>query len=409
MPAQTDADDRPSGIRDRRAHRADRGYCIATAQDKSRDLNSQEMELITGARERITAVTAQLDPLREASRIAIESRHRTRQLTQDLDDARRRGGLSAPGPVEYRSAGQYVADLYLATMGDEGAQTRTEVFNRAAAHQTTADNPGLLPENIVGPIVNFVDQNRPIVGVIGPTDLGTGSWAYARITQHTQVGAQSGGEKTELASRKMTITKTADRRARRHGRLRQRSVDKDINRTSPAILDMVINDLAGQYAIRPRPPPPRLLTAAAQVGPIIPTTPTAASIATAIWGAAGSVFAATKGQGRTVIALSPDQLGIIGPIFPNVNPTNAFSGGFQAADIASGQVGSLSGLSVVMSAGLATDTILVFSTAAVACYEHKYGNLQVVEPSVWGVQVGYAGDFETVVIEPTAVVRVTTA
>ena len=49
-----------------------------------------------------------------------------------------------------------------------------EVFHRAAAHQTTADNPGLLPESIVAPIVNFVDTSRPIVSAIGPQDLGTG-------------------------------------------------------------------------------------------------------------------------------------------------------------------------------------------------------------------------------------------
>ena len=66
-------------------------------------------------------------------------------------------------------------------------------------------------------------------------------------------------------------------------------------------------------------------------------------------------------------------------------------------------------MQVVMSAGLAADTILVFSTAAVRAFEARYGALQVVEPSVWGVQVGYAGDFETVVIEATGVVRVTTA
>ena len=47
-----------------------------------------------------------------------------------------------------------------------------------------------------------------------------------------------------------------------------------------------------------------------------------------------------------------------------------------------------------MSAGLAAGQILVFSTAAVKAFEYRYGNLQVVEPSVWGVQVGYAGDFD---------------
>ena len=184
---------------------------------------------------------------------------------------------------------------------------------------------------------------------------------------------------------------------------------QDINRTSPQILDMVISDLAGQYAIQTETATATDLTAAATAGPIIPASPTAANIATAIFTAAGSVFAATKGQGRTVIALSPDQLGIIGPIFPGVNPQNAYSTGFTAGDIASGTVGNLSGLTVVMSAGLAVDTILVFSTASVRCFEARYGALQVVEPSVWGVQVGYAGDFETVVVEPTAIVKVTTA
>ena len=42
--------------------------------------------------------------------------------------------------------------------------------------------------------------DRPLVGVIAPIDLGTGSWSYARVTQHTQVAKQT-GEKTELAHR----------------------------------------------------------------------------------------------------------------------------------------------------------------------------------------------------------------
>ena len=79
---------------------------------------------------------------------------------------------------------------------------------------------------------------------------------------------------------------------------------------------MVINDLAGQYAIQTEAAAATDLTAAATAGPVIPATPTAANINTAIWGGRGSVFTATQGQGRTVIALSPDQLGIIAPLFP---------------------------------------------------------------------------------------------
>ena len=377
---------------------------IDAAQEKGRDLSSEEMELYTRARDRMKVLEGQMEPLREGAKIASDSARRTAELQEAFAVARNPNLLS--GVVEYRSAGAYVVEQYMAAMGDDDSQRRLEMFQRAAAHQTTADNPGLLPETIVGPIVNFVDQSRPLVAAIGPQDLGTGSWAYARVTQHTQVGVQS-AEKAELPSRKMTITKTPLVAPTYGGYVNVSR--QDISRTSPQILDMVIADLSGQYAIQTEAAAATDLTAAATAGPAIPATPTAANVATAIYTAAGSVFTATQGQGRTVIALSPDQLGIIAPLFPGVNPTNAFSSGFNAGDLAFGSVGAISGLQVVMSAGFAADTILVFSTAAVRCFEARYGALQVVEPSVWGVQVGYAGDFETVVIEATGVVRVTTA
>jgi len=371
---------------------------VGAAHDADRDLSSQDMEMITGARSRISELAGQLNPLRETSRLSIESRRRAVEIDAELQGHRRMGA------VEYRSAGAYVADLYYGQLGDRDAQNRMEIFNRAAAHQTTADNPGLLPETIVAPIINYIAVARPICSTLGPTDLGSGAWSYARVTQHTQVAKQA-GEKTELASRKMTITKTALGADTFGGYV---NVSKqDINRTSPAILDMVIADLAEQYGIATELEAGTVLTAAATAGPTIPTgTPTPAAVASAIWTAAGSVFAATKGQGRTVVAVSPDMLGLIGPIFPPVNPTNAYSSGFTLP-MGSGEQGNIAGLSIIMSAGLAAGTILVYSTAAAKAFEYRYGNLQVVEPSVWGVQVGYAGDFDAVVVEPTGVVKVT--
>ena len=377
---------------------------VAAAQEQGRDLRKEELELIERASERMTKIETQMGPLREGARIAAESGKRTAELRQMYEAAR--DPRAALANVEYRSAGAYVADMYWAYRGDEDAIARTELYNRVAAHQTTADNPGLLPEQIVGPIVNFVDESRPIVNVIGPQDLGTGSWAYARITQHTQVAQQS-AEKAELASRKMTITKTPITAPTYGGYVNVSR--QDINRTSPQILDMVIADLSGQYSIQTEAAAATDLTAAAQTGPIIPTTPTTDDVSAAVWGAVGTVFTATKGQGRTVLVMSPDQLGILGPLFPPVNPTNGQGTGFSAGGIAAGPVGVISGIVSIMSAGLAADTILVFSTAAVRCFEARYGNLQVVEPSVMGVQVGYAGDFETAIIEPTGIVRVTTA
>lgn len=376
---------------------------VEGAQQAARDLSAEEMELYTRANDRMKVLEGQMVPLRDAARISADSTRRSAELAQAFS-ANRNPALAA---TEYRTAGAYVADLYLARIGDDDANRRLEMFHRVAAHQTTADNPGMLPETIVGPLVNFVDGARPLVGAIGPVDLGPGSWSYARVTVHTQVGKQS-AEKTELPSRKMTITKTPLAADTYGGYV---NVSKqDINRSSPAILDMIINDLAGQYAVETENVAADVLEAAAVAGTTtIPATPTGLGIASAIWGAAGQVFAATRGQGRVVVAVAPDRLGMIGPLFPGVNPQNAFSTGFNASGIAQGEQGNISGLTVVMSAGLSAGRILVFSTASVKAFEFKYGNLQVVEPSVWGVQVGYAGDFDVAVIEPTAIVNVTTA
>jgi HK97 family phage major capsid protein len=374
---------------------------VEKAQEENRDLNSNEMELYTRAADRMGELEKQLEPLRESARIAATSQRRTAEITEQFERARASSGV---GKVEYRSAGAYIADMYYAQLGDVEAGQRMDVYTRAAAHQTTADNPGLLPETIVAPLVNFIEVARPLVNTIGVTDLGSGAWSYARVTQHTQVAKQA-GEKTELASRKMLITKTPLGADTFGGYV---NVSKqDINRSSPAILDMVINDLAEQYAIETEEEAADVLWAAAVAGPAIPTGPaTGAGVATAIWTAAGQVFAATKGQGRTVVAVSPDMYGMLGPVFPPINPTNAYSSGFGTPSV-QGDQGSIAGLTVVMSAGLDTGQVLVFSTAAAKCFEYRYGNLQVVEPSVWGVQVGYAGDFDAVVIEPAGVVKVT--
>jgi len=373
---------------------------VSGAQDANRDLNAPEMEMIGTARKRISELGEQLDPLREQSKLAIENRNRLRDIDKELG-ARRHAGTT--GPVEYRSAGAYIADLYYGQLGDRAAAERLEVFHRVAAHQTTADNPGLLPESIVSPVVNFVEVARPLIASIGVTDLGAGAWSYARVTQHTLVAKQA-GEKTELASRKMLITKTPLGADTFGGYV---NVSKqDINRSSPAILDMVINDLAEQYGIETEEEMGDVMTAAATVGPVLPASPTWEDVNAAIWGAAGAVFAATKGQGRTVVAVSPDMLGVIGPMFPPINPTNAISSGFAAGAIANGAQAALSGVATIMSAGLDEGTVLVYSTAAVKAFEYRYGNMQVVEPSVWGVQVGYAGDFDAVVIEPTGVVSI---
>ena len=377
---------------------------VESAQKETRDLDSKELELITRSRDRIEVVNGLLEPLRETLRITRDSQEKTARLAGELAASR---SPEMAQKVEYRSCGAYIMDMWRAQLGAEEAATRLDLYHRAAAHQTTTDNPGLLPEQILGPVINYVDTARPLVSALGPRQLPSGSWSRPRVTQHTQVAAQS-AEKGELVSRKMLISKTPVAPVTYGGYVNVSR--QDVDWTQPQIMDIVISDLAGQYALQTEAALGAALIAggtAADASTTIPTgAATAAQVAGAVWAAAGKVLAATAGQGRLILAVAPDMLGLIGPLFPPVNPTNAQSAGFTAADIGSGPQGAIAGVTVVMSAGLAAGTILMISSAAAEVYEDRIGALQVVEPSVLGIQVAYAGYFANIVLLATGVQKI---
>lgn len=375
---------------------------VETAQAASRDLNEQEMELYTRSSERMAALEKQIAPLRESARIALDSRTRTAELQEQFAVAR--NPKLVPQAIEYRSVGAYLIDHWRAGLGHDEAAARIDLYHRAAAHQTTGDNPGLLPQQILGPVLNFIDTARPIVNALGARQLPSGSWSRPRIAQHTQVAAQA-GEKLELVSRKMIISMVPVTAVTYGGYVNVSR--QNVDWSQPQIMDIVVNDLAGQYAIETEEATADLLWAQGVAGPVLPADPTGADVSGALWTAAGAAFAAMQGQGSLILAVAPDMLGLIGPLFAPINPQNSQSTGFSAGQFGSGAMGAVSGIQVVMSAALDPGQIVVMSTAAVEVYEDRIGSLQVVEPSVLGVQVAYAGYFAPMVLEPDGVIKIT--
>jgi HK97 family phage major capsid protein len=366
------------------------------------DLSDEKLELVTRARERIEECNNQMKPLEEARRISVESGERIKQLAKFMDDR-----PPLPADVEYRSVGAYVMDRWRADLGEAESRQRLEVFHRAAAHQTTGDNPGLLPEQILGPVLNFIDQARPIVGALGVRQLPAGTWSRPRVTQHTQVGEQT-AEKAELVSRKMIVSKIPVEAVTYGGYVNISR--QNIDWSQPQVMDLVINDLAAQYAIETEEAAAaELLDQAETATTGIDATPTGEEVGQALWGAVGEAFAAVKGQGRIIALCSPDVLGKLGPLFPPVAPQDSQSTGFTASQFGSGLMGQIGGIPVYMSAALAAKTLLIVSTAAAEAYEDRIGALQVVEPSVLGVQVAYAGYFVTITLESGGVIQVPVA
>jgi len=377
---------------------------VEDAEKEGRDLSEQEMELVTRARTRLGELNTQSGPMIESRRIGTESRAKLAEISEFI---RETNGDIKPKQVEYRSAGEYVIDRWRAGLGQDEARNRLELYHRAAAHQTSADSDGLLPEPILGPVVNYIDTSRPLVTALGPRQLPSGSWSRPRITQHTNVEPQS-AEKAELTSQKMIIEKVPVTPVTYGGYL---NVSRQlIDWTVPQIMDLVIQDLAGQYAIETEEATATALLAAATAGATgLGTTPTAEEIAAAYWGAAGAVYTATAGQGRVFSVIAPNMLSLVGPLFAPVNPVDAQSPGFSAGGFSTGAVGSISGIPVYVSAAITAGNGLILSSAAAEVYEDRIGALQVVEPSVLGVQVAYAGHFAVLALTPAAIIKITAA
>jgi len=382
---------------------------VRSAEDAQRDMTDAEMELVKGARSRVDELKIQLDTLYETREVTEGAIKRSAEVNQAMESIRGR----VTNPTEYASAGAYLLDQWSGATGDRSAATRVETYLRAAAHQKTSDNPGIVPDPIVGPLINFIDQSRPLVSFFGTSPVSGPTFYRPKVTQHTAVGIQgtagSGGanEKTELESQKMLITRLTGTVNTYGGYV---NVSKqNIDFSNPGILDTVVNDLAGQYAIETEAVFAAAVAAAATgtQGYGLASAASQTSIARAIWTATGSVFSKTKGAGRLFIAVSPTVLELFGPLFQPYNAQNAQSAGLSAASYGTGVLGTISGLPVIMSAGLGAGKAYLGSTAAVEAYEQRIGTLQATEPSVLGLQVAYAGYFGTVTVESGAVVELT--
>lgn len=386
---------------------------ISRAQAGERDLTDDEKGLVAETRGRMEAIKGQLETIEDVSRVSFESANRAREVGQAIDSMK---GRHESGPVEYRSAGAYALDMYKSCLNDREARERLELFHRSAAHQKTSDNLGVIPDPIVGDVVNFIDAARPIVSTLGPRDMPAATWHRPKVTQHTTVAVQGSAgaaadEKSELVSQKMTITRLTANAITYGGYVNVSR--QNIDFSSPASLDLIISDLAAQYSIETEAAVAAELAAHNASDVTYDMTPSSGTIADAVagavWSAAATAYGAVKGQGRLVLVVAPDRLSVFGPLFAPYGPQNQQGTGFNASGFGQGVLGSISGVPVIMSSGLASGEAFLLSTAAIEVYEQRVGTLQVTEPSVLGVQVAYAGYFTPLVIEANGIVPLVAA
>lgn len=362
------------------------------AQAQKRDLLSNELELITRAQSRIGELDTQLDVLGKDIQLSAESAERLARIGQGVNG----GGPADPSAVDYKTAGAYLRD-YLGSLIGEGefkvqSEDRLRRYHRAAAHITTAQFAGVFPQPIVGPLISFINTSRPLVSALGVIPIPAGpSFRRPRLVDPniaTGVGVQA-NQKDELVSQPFTIQSDNVDLSTRGGYV---NVARQVLDWGVASMDAIVNQLAGRYSYSTE----RLLVS--EIGLSTSKVPLAAgadaaTTIKAIYDAAALVYEKTQ-QLPTILAAGPlgwARLGALSDldgrqIFPFLAPANA-AGQSSATSFEGNPVG----LRMVVTPAITDDTYWVLNQYAAEFYEQVIGQLSVVEPSVLGIQVAYAG------------------
>lgn len=382
-----------------------------TAADEDRDLSDAEQRTCEARRSKI----AELENDLKVEADLVQRSGQYQALIADIGPAidrplkgqlvERQAQAEAP---TYESPGHYLVD-FLTRSEDAQARTRFDAYLQRA-NQTTAQNPGLLPVPILGPV--FIEQanTRPAIEAATLRDMPAGGKTFQRpkISQYTLVGPQA-AEKDPLASRPLTVDPITVTKATYGGYVNLSWQDRDW--TDPAIMNLLVSDLAASYA---------QATDAAFctyfVGSVTQTQPITApadgpKVLSAIFAATGTIAANTNTMPDT-LWVAPNVWGGLGALvdttgrqlFPTVNPVNAM-GNIQPTSMQ----GSIAGLKLAVDKNLPAGTAIVGNSRFVEVYETVGGQVSAIEPSILGTSVAFYGYAAWLTIEPKAFVKITGA
>lgn len=353
------------------------------AADESRELTADEQQLVERDTARAEELKKSIDYHAglEVTRSAVAN-IRSKVPATPLQRSTPGAEKTEPTLEEtFPSVGDYIVTVARALRGDQKAG---ELIERATAHQTLADNPGIVPRPILGPVITAVDNDRPFINSITRKALPAGSFDRPVITQHVGVGKQA-AEKDLTESRKMLIGKLPVTAATYAGHLNISR--QDIKWTSPGIMQIVAEDFAHEYAVETDQDAVAQFEASLAAGTTIPVDSLdAAGVTAAIFAAAAGIM--SDGQGAPLpdtLWTSPDVWGSFGSlvnnngtlVFPSITPTSAG--------------GNLLGIKLVVDPWFAPGTATLGASRYLEWFEDVDGLIQVAEPDVLGQLVGYAG------------------
>jgi hypothetical protein len=324
--------------------------------------------------------------------------------------AKRKFDLPTPG--EYLAAMHIGGETFrnVAAAAREFALSKQSALQAAAGDVLTTDTPGLLPVPVLGPVFDDLNYIRPVVTAVGARAMPDGgqskTWIRPTWTTHTSVGSQS----PELSGVSATTPVIASNVVTKTTLAGQVTLSvQDIDFTSPAAMEIILRDLAGQYMLQSDAVACNAIlagdTASGSTWTVTANDPT--SLIAALYDAATDILTATNFLPDHIF-VSPDVWKKLGsqldadkrPIFPYTGAAGLMGvNGMGTANVTQMNTFNPLGLNLVVDRAFADNTMVVARGSAIEFYEQVRGIMSVEVPATLGRTFSYYGYVSTFIAD----------
>jgi HK97 family phage prohead protease len=349
-----------------------------------------------------TEPTQETEPMSEVTIPAVEATIPTAPI---FAQAKRKFAMPSAG--EYLAAMHAGGDTFhnVNAAYKEAVRDQQTALQAAAGDVLTTDTPGLLPVPVLGPLFQDLNFVRPVVTAFGARAMpNTPSKTFIRptITTHTSAATQT--ENTAVSATTMVIASNTVTKSTVAGQVTLTMQDMDF--TDPAAMNLILNDLAGEYMIATdNIAADALMTGATFSGSTWTVTaadPT--SLINALYDAAREITEDSNFF-PTHLCVSPDVWQKLGSqLDASKRPILGYTTNGVIGQNSIGRVGGLAytgmdvmGLTLVVDNNFAANTMAVVYAPGFEIYEAQQGVLSIANPSTLSRTFSYYGYFSTFV------------
>jgi len=349
-----------------------------------------------------TEPTQETEPMSEATIPAVEATIPTAPI---FAQAKRK--FVMPSAAEYMAAMHAGGDTFhnVNAAYKEAVRDQQTALQAAAGDVLTTDTPGLLPVPVLGPVFQDLNFVRPVVSAFGARAMpNTPSKTFTRptITTHTSAATQT--ENSAVSATTMVIAANTVTKTTVAGQVTLTMQDMDF--TDPASMNIILNDLAGEYLIKTDDIAADALvagkTASGSTWTVNATDPS--TLIESLYDAAREITEDSN-YFPTHLAVSPDVWQKLGQqLDGSKRPVLGYTTNGVVGQNSIGRVGGLQytgmdvfGLTLVVDNNFASGTMLVCYAPGFEIYEAQQGVLSVLNPSTLSRTFSYYGYFATFV------------